>query len=166
MDYVAKYSKLHEQISSTRKEVDLLAATLTDTVKEAGSLASVCALYDAVRNLDEQLDEVKKTLGKALQSLSVAVLPQKFQEEGVSTLTMKELGARFTVNTRITASMTDKERAMEWLREGGHGDIIVPTINSSTLSKFASEYVLEQGQDLPDDLFKISTIQHMSRTKV
>lgn len=166
MDYVAKYSELNDRIQSTGEGVNLLASTLADTVKEAGSLASVCALYDAVRNLDEQLDEVKKTLSKALQSLSVSVLPQKFQEEGVSTLTMKELGARFTVNTRITASMTDKDRAMEWLREGGHGDIIVSTINSSTLSKFASEYVLEQGQDLPNELFKISTIQHMSRTKV
>ena len=166
MDYVEKYSALGVRIKDTGEEVNLLAANMATTVKEAGSLASVCALYDAVRNLDDELDEIKKALSKALQTLSVAVLPQKFQEEGVSTLTMKELGARFTVNTRITASMTDKNRAMEWLREGGHGDIIVETINSSTLSKFASEYVLEQGQDLPDGLFKISTIQHMSRTKV
>jgi hypothetical protein len=166
MDYKAKYGRLDQRIKDTAEDVENLASSLTETVKEAGSLAGVCALYDAVRNLDEQLDEAKKALSKALTHLSVSVLPQKFQEEGVSTLTMKELGARFTVNTRVTASMTDKERAMEWLREGGHGDIIVPTINSSTLSKFASEYVLEQGQDLPDGLFKISTIQHMSRTKV
>jgi len=101
-----------------------------------------------------------------VQLLSVSVLPKKFQDEGVSTLTMRELGARFTVNTRITASMTDKDDAMTWLETNGYGDIIKPTVNSSTLSKFASEYVLDQGKDLPDDLFKVSTIQHMSRTKI
>jgi hypothetical protein len=166
MDYVAKFSNLSERIRETSEEVELLVSSLPDTIKEAGTLANMCALYDAIRNLDDQIEEVGKAMSKALQLLSVTILPQRFQEEGVSTLTMKELGARFTVNTRITASMTDKERAMEWLREEGHGDIIVPTVNSSTLSKFASEYVLEQGQDLPAELFKLSTIQHMSRTKV
>ena len=166
MDYTVKYDRLRRRIEATREDADLLVSSLDETTREAGSLAGVCALYDAIRNLDEMVEEVKKMTSKAVQVLSVSVLPQKFQEEGVSTLTMKELGARFTVNTRITASMSDKEQAMEWLREQGFGDIIIPTINSSTLSKFAAEYTVEKGQDLPEGLFKISTIQHMSRTKV
>jgi len=165
-NYPTEYAALDAAIKDTATLVRGLSANLAEQVRKAQTLSNTCALYDAVRDLDEQLDEAKKSLSKALQFLAVTILPSKFQEEGVSTLTMKELGARFTVNTRVNASMIDKEKAMAWLNEKGHGDIIAPTINSSTLSKFAAEYVLEQGQDLPSDLFKISTIQHMSRTKV
>ncbi|NBS71071.1 hypothetical protein EBT31_19515, partial [bacterium] len=136
------------------------------TIESLTQTSQFLTLYDVVRTMHDRLEEAEKTLSRCVQLLSTSVLPRRFQEEGISTITMKELGARFTVSTRMTASMLDKDMAIEWLEENGYGDLVKPTVNSSTLSKFAAEYVLEKGQDLPDDLFKVGSIQITSRTKV
>jgi hypothetical protein len=166
MDYATKYAKLAKMISELNNEVKGISESLDATVEQAGTLSGLCTLYSVIRDLDESLEEPAKALSKILQHLSVTVLPRKFQDDGVSTITLKEIGARFTVNTRLSASMTNKDRAMEWMKDEGYESLIIPTVNSSTLAKFAAEYTLEQGKDLPSDFFKVSSIQHMSRTKV
>lgn len=125
----------------------------------------LCRLYDAIRDAHEQLDEVTKALSKQVQFLAVTVLPRRFLDAEISNLTLKDVGARFVVQTRTNATILDKEKAFEWLEAEGHGALVQETVNSSTLAKFAAEYVTENGRDLPADLFKVTTIQHISRTR-
>jgi hypothetical protein len=80
----------------------------------------------------------------------------------VKTITLPDIG-RVTVNVRWSASMLNKERGMEWLRETGNDGLIITTVNAQTLSSFAKEMALE-GMPLPEELFKVGTAQHISIT--
>lgn len=161
-----RYKPLNTAIQQMASMVEISQQAIDRNTGPDATLPDLCRLYDAVRNTHEALEEVTKALSKQVQLLAVTILPRRFADAQTSTLTLKDLGARFVVQTRTNASMVDKEKAIEWLKETGGQSLVQQTVNSSTLAKFATEYVVEHGRDLPADLFKVSTIQHMSRTRV
>lgn len=153
-------------VEAARERIQNLSKAMDGVLTPTVSLAEVCRVYDVIRTLHEGVEEAEKALSKLKQHLAVTVLPRKFEDDGVSTVSLRDLGARFTVTTRVSASMADKAGAVAWLRGQGFGDIVQETVNASTLSSFAKEYVTDHGRDLPQDLFKVSSIQHVSRTKI
>ena len=116
-------------------------------------------LSDAVDNLRAMTSALKKHV----DSLSYEILPTMFQNQGVKTISLPDIG-RVTVNVRWTAKTLDMQKAMEWARETGNSGLVIETINSGTLRSFASEETLA-GRPLPDDIFQVGTAQHMSITK-
>ena len=121
--------------------------------------------YYEYSELHEQVDKTRKRVNAALEGISRNTIPGIFEDEGISTTTLKDIGRRFTVSTRMSCSMADPDAAKEWLRTNGHGALITETVNASTLAAFAKSQIVEQGKDLPPNLFKLSNMRYTSVTR-
>lgn len=166
-DYSDAVAKVRRITEAAPGRAEQLSQAVDGMLRTSLTVTDLCRIYDDVRGLHEAMEEAEKALSKLKQHLGVTVLPRRFNEEGVGNMSVKDLGARFTINTRLNASMAaNKEAAMAWLRENGYEALIQETVNASTLAKFAGEYTVEQGKDLPADLFRVTTVQYVSRTKI
>ena len=115
------------------------------------------------RELDDELRALKSECGKILKRLKEETIPARFEESGITTITVD--GYRYTKSESIRASMKDKEAAKDWLRNNDLGDLVTETVNSSTLSATART-LLEDGGELPEDVFNVYIMNNTSVTKV
>lgn len=153
----AKINRLFDELKAAIAEEDnqiqrLDNAPLGDVIDAAG----YC------RDFYKELDEIKSSLGVVVNKYSAGLIPKRILDmaieqnrkfEDVKTQRANEY--RATVGPRCSVSLLDEEKAMNWLKENGHGDIIKETANSQTLGKLATE--LESDcVELPDELFKVS----------
>lgn len=113
----------------------------------------------------EAMDKERKRLYAALETLSRVSIPEIMGEKKVRTVTLDDVGFRFTVSQRFSASMPDKERGKEWLRSNGLGDIIQETINAQTLSSAIKKMIEDDGKDPPAELFTTNYMSYTSATK-
>ena len=125
----------------------------------------VLSLLSDVRQYDDNLKYLKKRIGEIHKRMKEELVPQKFTEQGISSITVD--GYRFTVSAQSRTSIQKdmKDEAYLWLRSNGLGDIVTETVNSSTLSATAKT-LMSDGVDLPDDIFNIYSFENTSVTKV
>lgn len=133
---------------------------------KSGDMTEFLRMYYRVTEQYELLDGARKELNAMLEGVSRNYIPEIVLEKQVKTITLEDIKRRFTVATRISCSLLDKDRGFQWLRENNAGDLIQPTVNSSALSSYAKNYIETTGKDLPPALFKISTMNYTSVTKV
>jgi hypothetical protein len=134
----------------------------TQEVVQTNDIPTTVTHFAQFRDTVKILAAKVAALQKHVDSLSYEILPTLFTNQNVKTITLPDIG-RVTVNVRWSASMLNKERGMEWLRETGNDGLIITTVNAQTLSSFAKEMALE-GMPLPEELFKVGTAQHISIT--
>jgi hypothetical protein len=113
----------------------------------------------------DQFDKERKRIYEALESLSRKTIPEMMEEQGIKTITLEDIGYRFTVSQRFSCSMPDKEAGMAWLKANGLGDLIQPTVNAQTLSSAAKKRLEDEGLEMPTDLFNTSYMAFTSATK-
>ena len=154
-------------LSSITNDLQIMVATVREYLAGAKKqrLSDCLIKYQRLNEEYDALDSERKKIGAMIEEMSRQIIPEMMSEEGIKTITIEEVGRRFTVANRISASMPDKEGGMAWLRENGHEDLIQETVNSSSLSSFAKSYMEDAGMDLPEGLFKISTLRYVSSTK-
>ena len=114
----------------------------------------------------EALNNERKVMHELLEKISRGTVPEVFEDTGVKTLTLDDIRRRFTVSSRFSCSMIKPDEGKEWLRAEGHGALITETVNSGTLAAFAKSQMQEFGKELPPELFKLSTMNYTSITKV
>lgn len=136
----------------------------TTEILQTNDIPKAVAHYAALKNTVEDLAQRVSAIQKLADSLSYESLPTMMGNQDVKTITVDGVG-RVSVNVRFTASMLNKERAMEWLRTSGNEGLIIETVPWQTLSSFAKTEMLA-GKPLPDHLFKVGTAQHLSITPV
>ena len=130
---------------------------------------SIQDLAQAMKEIKEELDTVSERrteLNKRYDHIRLARIPEKMDEEGINTITLKDIG-RLTLTSDVYAAIpSDKqEEAWEWLRENGHAGLIKETVHAGTLKAFAKA-MLTKGEVLPDDLFRITPFSRASITKI
>lgn len=147
---------------------DLAAAERTGSVTLARAFLS---LYVIKQRLDEQV----KIFNALFEDMKEERLPESLELEGVTNVPLEE-GYRIQTAETMYVSIEEGKRnqAMEWLRQhaastkdgGALADLIIETINSSTLSA-AGRFMLEHySQDFPADLFKTSFKSTTSVNKI
>ena len=119
--------------------------------------------YNFLRIIAEQVKVARESLKEIEERLSREYVPDVMRSSGIKNVTIDGIG-RVSLGTRWSASMPDKEAGMQWLRENGHGGLIIETVNSSSLAAFAKE-LNEAGRELPSPEFKTSTMTYTSITK-
>lgn len=157
-----------ERLTLVINELSRVANTVNTDTNEAvatGDHIAIITHYNNLRLANAQIKEARELLGSIEKQLSTDRIPAVMGQQEIKTITIEGIG-RVTVNTRYTCSMPDKDSGMDWLKANGHGGLIKPTVNSGSLSAFAKEMLIEQGKELPSELFKVSTSQHTSITKV
>lgn len=120
---------------------------------------------DDILAISDQWHVINKRLNDLREEMRAVHVPAAFARDDVKTVTMGD--KRYTVSGRVYASIKGgaKEKGMEWLIEHGYGDAIKETVNASSLSTLARGY-LEEGKQLPDDIFNVHTKPTVSITKV
>ena len=129
--------------------------------------ASTCAeYYRQVRETHDAIDDLKKKAYAVMDKYAMQILPQLFEDENVSTITLAS-GYRVTIRDVLRASIPadKKPEAYDWLVRNDLGDLISETVNASSLSATARS-LIEEGRQLPDDLFKTVILPQVSMTKV
>jgi hypothetical protein len=127
--------------------------------------ADMAKVYWAVRNLHDDLKKQLTRIYHVMNALDKGVLPKLFEHHGVDMVRIPELGRSFSIRQMTTASMLDKEQAMSWLRDNGHGDLIQETVNAGTLASFIRNMILEEGIEPPEEMFKVNTYKTIGSNK-
>ncbi len=155
-----------EELTEARKMISVLidevktirAGDEPDSVAvRSGNLEDACRLFFHIDVHYDLLDAARKAIGAQLEFMSREVIPDVMTERGVRNVTLEDVERQFIKSVRTTASMVDKEEALGWLVDNGYSDLITETVNSSTLSSFAKQYLEETQRDLPD-CFKVSAM--------
>lgn len=158
-------NEIVEMLNSLSKQVDAISMWLDGGEATRISASLLAATYVGVKDLYDQLDEIKKRLGASKDRMSYTMLPRAFEDEGQSSITLSS-GHRITISSKLRASIGEnRDEAYVWLRDHDFGDIITETVNASTLSALAKG-LAEEGKGLPEELFNTSIAQVASVTKV
>lgn len=118
----------------------MAAEQLIEAAKELGRL----------RDQKEELEAELKVINKAKTELETQRLPQMMEDAEVEKMTIEGVGTLYTqagVYASILAS--DRDKAYDWLREHGHGDIVKETVHHQSLTAWVKE-MLGDGNQLPE----------------
>jgi hypothetical protein len=82
-------------------------------------------------------------------------------------MTIDGLG-RLGLTSDVFARIVTERRAdaYQWLSDHGFGDLIQPTVNSSSLKATMRKLIKDGKESIPDDLFIVTPYQRASITKV
>ncbi len=136
------------------------------TVFDGLSLKDLVEKMAELKGKLEEAKQLKTDFQIAYDHLRHNKIPEALDEEGLSNATFDGIG-RVALTSDIYSSIP-KEReqdAWEWLRDNGHGGIIVEYIHSGTL-KATLKAILKKGEKLPEDLFKVTAYSRATITKV
>lgn len=127
------------------------------------------------KTLIETLNDGLKDSNKFKTFLQYTAIPKLMNEQDVKTVTVDSISSRFVKSTKLnvkgnSASDLSAEelsaKIFEWLREVGAGSLIKETVNAQSLSAFAKSRIEQEGKDLPEELFEVSTTESVSVTTV
>ena len=155
---------MYEELTNYVESLNTAVSADLDRLRR-GKLTDVLRYYQDAKDSYDAFEKHRKKLGEMIESLSRNTIPEMMSEEGVGTVTLEDIGYRFTVSQRVSCTIQDKEAGYAWLRETGNESLITETVSSSTLSAFAKDYVEESGKDLPPEIFKLSSLVYTSVTK-
>lgn len=150
-------------------DIDSLNTSIEDRLKPViGGIPKLTAsqaasLFVQIRGMTDLIENVTKPLGELRERLKVEIVPARFEDEDTTSLTL-DSGHRVTVAQKLNVSMRDKDKGKEWLRNNGLDALIVETVNSQTLTAAARQR-MEEGLDMPDDIFSVNTVALTSITK-
>lgn len=132
--------------------------TPVELIDMAKRMKEVSDKYDA-------LDDKMKMLNVEYDALRLRAIPDKMAELDIKTVTYDGIG-RVQVAADCYASIPAEKKsdAFSWLRSNAFGDLIVENVNPSTLKAFAKEQ-MKAGNDLPEDLFKVTPFSRASIVK-
>jgi hypothetical protein len=137
----------------------------TDMVVGSRDHIEIIRHYNWLRTAVQSINNAREELGHLADHLSHEDIPEIMREHDIRTMTIEDVG-RVTVSYKYSCSMLDKPVAMDWLRSNGHGGLIIETVNSSTLAAFAKSMLLDDGIELPNEIFKTGTYPYTSITKI
>lgn len=140
---------------------------MSDAFRDDGTVkpSTLAEFYFHVHALHEQADNAVKKLYHVKDFLNKSLIPQRLKDAGLDAIRVPAVARSFSIVTKTSATMVDKERGLEWLREQGQGEMIQETVNAGTLSAFCRNLILERGIDPPDDIIKVSTYDTLSMVK-
>ena len=103
------------------KDQEQVIDKTTNINKLADKIQEMQAIQSAIESDEQQLKQKKKHL----ENLSGEVIPKMLSEMGLSFLKLAD-GSSVEVKTNYSATITqaNKEKAFNWLRQNGLGDII------------------------------------------
>lgn len=147
---------------------DRLVGISDELTREVASKANADHLeliryFDQFRKAADMFSTAKKAVTELHDKLSRDMIPDAMLAAGVKTVNVVGVG-RVTISHRYSCSMIDKEQAMQWLKNNKHGDLVIETVNSSTLAAFSKSLLQEEGKELPASLFKVGTSPYTSIT--
>lgn len=167
--------RAHRAAAHAISELNSRLEALLQQAQDNGNRASeLIAIYRRGRDVTEGaegdprvppgLDTLLKEFCARLDRLKYELLPEAFAREGTSVLTIVG-GDRVTVSEEVLASILKEDRPVvyDWFRRHGHGDLIIETVNASTLSAWVKAE-LEENREPPEQV-KVTIRQRANLTR-
>lgn len=122
-----------------------------------GAQARIKMMRKSRQKLDDLKDKKKRAQAE-YDFLRYTSVTTAMEEEGLESIRLTGIGTCY-LSTAIRASIvkTAKQQAYEWLRDNGHGGLIVETVYAQTLSSAAKE-MLKNNESIPADLIVVAAI--------
>jgi hypothetical protein len=151
------------------EELQVLSTTVLANLEKGAKKRSAAQIADDYVELKEAADAIKLVMteiNKVKTKMAQEVLPTIFEDQGFKSITTQS-GRRVTITSNVRANILKENRdaAYDWLRNNGLEDIVINTVNASTLSATART-LIEDGKQLDDELFNVQIIPNTSVTKV
>lgn len=156
-----------EYIDRVRNGIVKMTQMIREDTNEAamGDHIGLIIHFNHARKIAESIKEAREALKGIVDYMSATQVPDAMRAAKVKTLTLEGVG-RVTISARFSVSMKDKAAGHLWLTENGMGEIIIPTVNAQTLSSSIKEWQATTGNDAPEEIFKLGSVDYTSITKV
>lgn len=129
--------------------------------------AQIRQAKETIKSAREAIEEIEERLSKdqipelARQLKDRTGVKPPFKIEGIGSV---------TISQRFTASIIDdpqrgKEVGYDWLRNNDAGSLVTETVNASTLSAYAKDMLMNNGIELPPEIFKVGMSPYTSIRK-
>lgn len=141
-----------------------MVSAIPELIKEHSlgqAIDLIVMMEDAVSRMSSMSSDMNKILSYARE----VTMPERMDDDEVKTFTTPG-GDRVTRTSRIFASIVPNQTdaAYKWLRDNELGSLIKETVNSSSLAAAAKEQI-ENGKELPDDIFRTHIKSGISITR-
>lgn len=111
----------------------------------------------------EQLENELKVVNAWYDVLRMEIIPEKMDNDGVENIKFDGIG-RVSLTADMFVAVSDKSGLFEWLNEENLGDLIQPTVNSSTLKAFVKRRMAD-GKEVPAEFLRVTPFTRASITK-
>lgn len=140
---------------------------LGESIKNDGKIAvpQIAEFYFHLDMAHDAADAARKRVYHVNDMFNKHLIPTRLKDSGLDLIRVAAVARSFSVVTKTSATLLDKEKGFEWLRSIGQGDVIQETVNAGTLSALCRNLVLDQGIDPPQDIVKMSSYDTTSMTK-
>jgi len=108
---------------------------------------TILQLKESIASADTELKKLKETL----EILTLKVVPDKLDDEGMSSINIRGIGRLgVTLDMHVNVPAANRPEWFEWLETNGHGGLIKrdPDVNASTQKAFIKECV-RNAEELP-----------------
>lgn len=119
----------------------------------------------ALKDAKEAADAVAKELNRRWDFMRLQLIPETFEAQGLKNAKLDGVG-RVSLRGELYASILpgQKEAAFTWLDDNGRGDLVQKAVNSSSL-KASMKKMLMSGEEIPEDIFKVTPYTMATITK-
>ena len=125
----------------------------------------VIRAMDKLSGEKESIEDELKEINKEYDFLRLNLIPKKFEDDGIENLRVEGIGrVSLTGDMYVSIPAAMREQAYEYFRDIGKSSLITTTINSSTL-KAAVKAMVKSGEDIPEELIKITPFTRASITR-
>ena len=155
--------RLVKECDSLSGYIDKIIAELDEMVRGANSLEGLAEAYILFKNCAEIVHSGTKKINIAKDKVSYDVVPEKFLEEGVKTITTLS-GHRVTVSNQLSVKILEKEAGYQWLKDNGLEALIKPTVNASSLKAAIKDMMENENKQPPTDVFSVKNAAFTSVT--
>lgn len=114
------------------------------------SLVTLIRLEHFARTNKDVAEEVAAGWSKVYDHISTKVVPDRMADEGITNIKVEGIG-RVELRPDIWTQTKDPVRLKAWLEEQGLGDIVVPTVNGSTLKALIREQMRKEDGSVPGE---------------
>lgn len=111
------------------------------------------------------IEEQLKGINAEYDYLRLNFIPSRFEEEGIENITIEGIGrVSLTGDMYVSVLAENREKMYEWLDNIGKDSLITKTVNASTL-KAAVKAMIRDGEEIPEDLIKVTPFTRASITR-
>jgi hypothetical protein len=129
------------------------------------SLAELAREMLRVKKEKERIDAASKEINKEYDFLRITKLPEQAETEGTRGAKYSGIGRlSFTSDMYVSVKAGCLPTVSRWLQDTGRGDLIIETVNSSSL-KAVVKQAMVGGEEVPTDALNVSPFTRASITE-
>jgi hypothetical protein len=141
-------------------EIEELEAKYSDL-----AVLDVIREMDKIREIREQYEEKLGEINKEYDFLRLNLVPRMMDDQGIDNIRVDGVGRiSLTGDMYVSIKAENRQAAYQYFIDIGKSSLIQETINPSTL-KAAVKAMIKAGEEVPEDLIKVTPFTRASITK-